>query len=84
MLFSVILFEELNVILADLDAGDLGGEGEVCPALDGDAPLLLEAVPLHLDLDQLLRHLDNQDITDHFGGSETRRWSHESECQVIL
>ena len=33
-----------------LDTGNLSGEGEVGPALDGDPPLLREAVPLHLNL----------------------------------
>ena len=58
-----------------LDAGHLGGEGEVSPALtnhkpsfylltnhspcylDGDPPLLAEAVPLHLDFYQFFCHL---------------------------
>merc|ERR1712227_959989 len=39
-----------------LDAGNLGCEGEVCSSLDGDPPLLLQRISLHLYLDQLLRH----------------------------
>lgn len=42
-----------------LDAGDLGREGQVRPALDGEAPLLLEVVPLQHQGHQLLRHLDS-------------------------
>merc|ERR1719305_1544347 len=40
-----------------LDTGDLGSQGKVCSALDREAPLLLQGVALHLDVDQLLHHL---------------------------
>ena len=48
-----------GVMRTYLDTGDLGGEGQVSPALDGEAPLLLEVVPLQHHRHQLLRHLDS-------------------------
>ena len=67
--------KQLHHLPVYLDAGHLGGEGEVSPALtnhkpsfylltnhspcylDGDPPLLAEAVPLHLDFYQFFCHL---------------------------
>ena len=44
--------------LSYLNTCYLGSESQVCAPLDGEAPLLLEIVPLQLHCHQLFRHLD--------------------------
>ena len=41
-----------------LDTCNLCSEGNILPSLHCEPPLLLEGVPLHLNVDQLLHHVD--------------------------